>query len=230
MFHAADCESGYGDFRDMPELDRLQLHRDLTQLLANSALMGYGQAIDLAGCYRVIPSVLKDFPDMPYYDCFLRAIKYLSDLAGAYVPRDRTQFTFDQHRTTQYNAGLLYDWLSQYRDNIVETIAFGTRKEPGIQAADLWAREVMKRCDSHLFDLRSTPRTQWSTLMGTKRFKFKFMRVPDLLSELKAAEQYTVSQSDYETWRVKHKLLDNLSNRFRWFAMQDNARNDDEQS
>ena len=31
IFHAADCESGYGDFRGMPETDRHRLHRDLTK-------------------------------------------------------------------------------------------------------------------------------------------------------------------------------------------------------
>jgi hypothetical protein len=54
-------------------------------------------------------------------------------------------------KDTQYNARLLYDWLSHYRGDVVEKMNFGTRKEPGIQGADIWARELMKRCDSHLF-------------------------------------------------------------------------------
>ena len=32
--------------------------------------------------------------------------------------------------------------------------------------------------------------------------------------------------AEYDKWRHKHRLVDNLSNRFRWFAMQDKARND----
>src|SRR4051812_13551705 len=65
IFHAAECESGYGDFRDMLEDDRHRLHRDLTRMVAESGLIGYGHAIDLAGCRAVAPNVVKDFPDMP---------------------------------------------------------------------------------------------------------------------------------------------------------------------
>src|SRR5689334_4338359 len=50
VFHAADCDSGYRDFRGMPENDRHRLHRDLTRLTAASGLIGYGHVIDLAGC------------------------------------------------------------------------------------------------------------------------------------------------------------------------------------
>src|SRR5580693_7661739 len=72
IFHAADCESGHGNFEGMPESERLKLHLDLTQILAGSKLMGYGRAVDLAGCREVAPHVMKQFPDMPYYDCFVK--------------------------------------------------------------------------------------------------------------------------------------------------------------
>lgn len=36
VFHAADCDSGYGDFRGMPEDDRHRLHRELTGIVAAS--------------------------------------------------------------------------------------------------------------------------------------------------------------------------------------------------
>ena len=35
IFHAADCESGHEDFKRMPEPERLKLHLDLTQILAD---------------------------------------------------------------------------------------------------------------------------------------------------------------------------------------------------
>jgi hypothetical protein len=230
IFHAADCESGHGDFKEMPEPKRLKLHLDLTQILADSKLMGYGYAVDLAGCCKVVPHAVKQFPDMPYYDCFVKAVGYLSDLAQVFVPRDRVEFTFDQHKETQYNAGLLYDWLSHYKDDVVEKVSFGTRKEPGIQGADLWARELMKRCDSRLFNSRTNPRPQWNTLLGTRRFRFKFVLGDQFQKDMDdAAVEYQASDqlhAEYEEWRRKHRLVDNLSNRFRWFAMQDKARHD----
>jgi hypothetical protein len=234
IFHAADCESGHGDFKGMPEPERLKLHLDLTQILADSKLMGYGHAIDLAGCRKMVPHVMKQFPDMPYYDCFVKTVGYLSDLAHVFVPRDRVDFTFDQHKDTQYNARLLYDWLRHYRDDVVEKVSFGTRKEPGIQGADIWARELMKRCDSHLFDSRGNPRAQWNTLLDTKRFKFKFVLGEQFKKDMDdAAVGYQVSDemhTEYDGWRGKHRLVDNLSNRFRWFAMQDKGRHDDGKS
>ena len=230
IFHAADCESGHGYFEEMPEPKRLKLHLDLTQILADSKLMGYGHAVDLAGCHKVVPHVMKQFPDMPYYDCFVKTVGYLSDLAHVFVPRDGVEFTFDQHKDTQYNAGLLYDWLTHYRDDVIEKVSFGTRKEPGIQGADLWARELMKRCDTHLFNSRANSRPQWNTLLGTRRFKFKFVLGDQFKKDMDdAAVDYQVSDelhAEYDKWRHKHRLVDNLSNRFRWFAMQDKARHD----
>ena len=225
VFHAADCESGHGDFREMLEADRLQLHRDLTKILADSKLMGYGAAIDLAGCRKVNPSVMADFPDMPYYDCFVKTVVYLSNLSAVFIPRDRVEFTFDQHRETQYNAGILYDWITAYKPHTVEKISFATRKEPGVQAADLWARELMKRCDTHLFNERANPRPQWKTIINTKRFKFGFTVGHQFAETMKQMETMPViDHADYEQWRVNNKLVDNLSHRFRYFARWDIGR------
>jgi hypothetical protein len=163
---------------------------------------------------------------MPYYDCFVRVLHNLSDISELFVPSDRVEFTFDQHKETQYNAGLLYDWLSQYMPTVVEKISFGTRKEPGIQAADLWAREVMKRCNSLMFNERSTPRPQWKRLSGTNMFRCQFMRGPEFAHDIEEARSMgTIKHEDYEKWRVSKKLVDNLSNRFRYHAMRDLANN-----
>src|SRR5437588_8897493 len=68
-FHAADCESGYGDFRGFAPHERVRLHMDLTGILADSGLIGWGLGIDVASCKRA-------FPKMPraqiYCSAFLR--------------------------------------------------------------------------------------------------------------------------------------------------------------
>jgi hypothetical protein len=225
VFHAADCESGYGDFRGMPEPERHRLHRDLTRILAESGLIGYGQAIDLAGCRVAAPGAVKDFPDMPYYDCFLKTVVKLADFAAHFVPRDRVEFTFDRHRETQYNAGLLYRWITAYKPDIVESVTFGSRSEPGVQAADLWGRELMKRCDTHLFDDRARPRPQWNILARTKRFQFHFTLGRELAQTIdEAPELVGFNHSDYERWRERKKLVDNLSNRFRYISSIDTGK------
>jgi hypothetical protein len=222
MFHAADCDSGYGDFREMPEKDRHRLHRDLARLVAGSSLIGYGHAIDLAGCRAAVPSVMEDFPDMPYYECFLKTVVKLSDLAAHFLPRDKVEFTFDRHGETQYNAGLLYRWITAHKPDITATVSFGSRGEPGIQAADLWARELMKRCDTHLFNDRARPRPQWTVLAGTKRFQFHFTLGRELAQTLDETPKLAgFNHADYEQWREKQKLADNLSNRFRYASRVD---------
>jgi len=225
VFHAADCDSGYGDFRGVSENERHRLHRDLTRIVAASGLIGYGHAIDLAGCRAVAPSVMQDFPDMPYYDCFLKTVIKLSDFAAHLVPRDRVAFTFDRRHQTQYNAGLLYQWMTAYKPEIAESVSIGSRSEPGIQAADLWARELMKRCDTHLFSDRARARPQWNILAATKRFPFHFTLGRELARTFdEVPELAGFNHAAYEEWRERQKLTDNLSNRFRYVAGLDSTR------
>ena len=224
VFHAADCESGYGDFRGIPEGGRHRLHRGLARMVAESGLIGYGHAIDLAGCRAAAPSVMAEFPDMPYYECFLKTVIKLSDFAAHFVPRDKVEFTFDRHRETQYNAGLLFRWITGYKPDIRETMSFGSRQEAGIQAADLWARELMKRCDTHLFDDRARPRPQWTALASTKRFQFHFTLGRELARTLDETPDLPgFDHTDYDRWRKKQKMADNLSNRFRYVSHLDTA-------
>jgi hypothetical protein len=228
VFHASDCESGRKDFFGMekPEIDSLL--EDLTKILADSKLMGYGYAIDLAAYRSVASSVLKEFPDMPYYHCFLRTVVYITDLASTFIPRDRVEFTFDQHKVTQYNAGLLYEWITQFRDDMVEKISFATRREPGVQAADLWVREVMKRADSHLRREPAYVRPYLKTLLGTNRFKAKLSSAEEMAETY---DQITTDtgelEEEFHSWISANRLIDNLSNRFRFMAMR--SWNHDEQ-
>jgi hypothetical protein len=62
IFHAADCESGYGDFRDMPETDRHRLHRDLTRMVAESGLIGYGLSLTWRAAGPLCQTCSKSFP------------------------------------------------------------------------------------------------------------------------------------------------------------------------
>ena len=219
VFHAADCESGYGAFRGIAEEERHRLHRELTTLLADSGLIGYGHAIDLTGCRAAAPSVLEAFPDMVYYDCFLKTVLKLADFAVHFIPRDKVRFVFDRHRETQYNAALLYDWITGYKSEAVESLDFTDRREPGIQAADLWAREFMKRCDTHLHDDRARPRPQWNTLARTKRFQFHLTLGRELAQTLDETPDLPgFNHEEYERWREALKLTDNLSNRFRYVS------------
>lgn len=221
VFHAADCEAGRGDFKGMDRESRQKLFNDLTQILVDSRLMGYGRSIHIHGCREVAPKAIFDFPDMPYYDCFLKTVVYLADLAGKFIPRDRVEFTFDQHKVTQYNTGLLYEWITQYHNDMVEKISFSTRRESGVQAADLWTREAMKRADSHVRKEPPNTRPQLQALLDTKRFRAKLTVGWEMAEDFAKQDINEADRAaeEYEAWRTANKLVDNLSNRFRFAAM-----------
>ena len=186
IFHAADCEAGYGVWQGIAEHIRHRLHRDLTRLLANSGLVGWGVGIDLAGCLRAFPEARHD---QPYYSCFFRTVFYLSSKAALFIPRDTVEFIFDSHPVTNFNSGVLYRYMVeqgnwQTQPVMKKKISFASRQDIGIQIADLWAREVMKRLDEYLRDSRSIPRLQWSTLRDSKRFGADF-QVEEYFQDLK---------------------------------------------
>ena len=78
----------------------------------------------------------------------------------------------------------------------------------------------MKRCDTHLFDDRARARPQWNTLMCTKRFQFHFTLGRELSQTLDETPFLAgLNHADYERWRSENKLVDNLSNRFRYASL-----------
>src|SRR4051794_4130150 len=54
-FHAKDCDSDRGDFANTTHESNKALYRDLTVLLAESGLGGWGIAIDLIARREVFP-------------------------------------------------------------------------------------------------------------------------------------------------------------------------------
>ena len=106
-------------------------------------------------------------------------------------------------------------------------LSFACRDEVGVQAADLWARELMKRCDSLLFNDRSNPRPQWKLLSDSRRIKADFMRGSDFARDMEEqSDKMAVNPDDYDKWRAENRLVDNLSNRFRYHAINDRLNNE----
>jgi hypothetical protein len=226
IFHAAECESGYGDFRGLSEETRHRLHRDLTRVLAESGLIGWGAAIDLKAATANFPEML---PHQPRFSCFVRVIQHFASVGSQCIPRDSLEFTFDQHPETQYNSGLLYNYMAtEWTDEpafLAEKISFASRKYVGIQAADLWAREMMKRFDSFIRDDRSTPRLQWQMLRETNRFYGEFI-CSGYFEDFKArydsiSAEVGMNQNEYQEWLVRKRRQDNQTNRIEYMMMVD---------
>jgi hypothetical protein len=217
VFHAADCESGHGQFKDMLREDRLALHRKLARVLSDSGLIGYAWALDIASSQKEFPNVAAG---QHYYSCFIRTITSLQRAARFFVPQDQLEFTFDQHPDTDYNAGLLYQYVNSQGvyPLVSEKISFATRKEIGIQAADLWAREAMKRFDGQLFSANVQPRPQWITLRESKRFDAELLDCSHFenlkLRMSKMQQELGMKPEEYRAWLKQTGRQDSQSNRF----------------
>jgi hypothetical protein len=233
IFHASDCESDHGDFAVTIEnrhADNLKLYADLVQILAHSGVRGYAVAIDIGAWNEAFPGAPKDWG---YYKCLQEVIKHF---ANTVEYRDGTglEFTFDRRQESEYNAGLLYQYmvtLPEWKEHNISMnarINFDSRKDVRIQAADIIAREAMK----HLDNLGKRPMRrslEALTRLPGVPFVFDFftreycLHTKSIWPELeKATGMYP---EKYLAWLKENKLAsDNLSNRFRyvnWLNLKD---------
>jgi len=233
IFHASDCESDHGDFAVTIEnchADNLKLYADLVQILAHSGVRGYAVAIDIGAWYEVFPGAPKDWG---YYKCLQEVIKHF---ANTVEYRDSTglEFTFDRRQESEYNAGLLYQYmvtLPEWKEHNIfmnARINFDSRKDVRIQAADIIAREAMK----HLDNLGKRPmRRSLQALAELPGVPFVFdfftrdycLHTKSIWPELEKATGMDLEK--YLAWLEENKLAsDNMSNRFRyvnWLNMND---------
>lgn len=178
-FHATDCETYHPDkaFHDA----RLDLYRDLTQILATSNLVGFAVALNLAS-YREIFKVGP--PDWAYF-------KALADVIGAAASKAkhfnglgndesaRLEFTFDSRLESHGTAGTMYTALASQPEwaesGIFDTqIHFdgGSGKSPRLEMGDLLAREAMKELDRKITNARPKKRGARIALEETNKFHF----------------------------------------------------------
>jgi hypothetical protein len=222
VFHSADCESGYGDFRGISPEVRNKLHSDLASILADSGLIGWGIAIDLEGCRIAFPESL---PDHIPCSCFFRTMIFHVDKALANYPSQSLRIAFDRNKKSEHNARLLFEYLADEsgpgnRQWLPSGPEFVTREEVGVQAADLWVRELMKFLDGTLFSPNYKPREQWTRLVSTKRFGADLQfgeYFQSMKNQMATLEATTGMTNDlYLAWLRKKKRQDNQSNRIEY--------------
>lgn len=219
-FHAKDCESDRGDFRQFPHDQNQERYRALTTMLAASGLGGFGIAIDLAAQRRVNPHALETFA---YYKCLLEVVQKMRNCAA--YNNETVKFTFDTRHESEYNTGLLYGMAKDAKDwkpFIDAEIDFAcSRTNPRIQVADLFTRETMKALDNHIGPVKRPMRKSWQCLKETNRFHMEAFGEEwfrDLMAHMSDLERKTnMSMSDYAQWlETKGKDADGISNRFEY--------------
>jgi len=221
-FHATDCETDRGDFAGTDHSENLKLYAELTKILASSHLIGFGSGMDLAGYHEFFP----DRPaDIPCYRCFRDVVLQCGKWTKWAIPRDEAQFYFDQRVESNYNAAVLYAHLATLSDwdcapFLRKTLTIASRTDVGIQAADLYAREVMKHLDNTVGPVMRPTRRSMETLIATKRFGCD-LHLRDFFEDFRKkfdsiAESAGMSEDLYREWLTKTSKADSISSRHRY--------------
>jgi len=210
-FHAAEW--------DNPE--RGDQYKALTLALAESMLVGWGDAMDVREYARLFPDAVQQ---LPYYFCFGAVIEHFAKYTPLCIPRGIVNFTFDQNLQVQRHASAIYhDMLDNPawtdRQYVADEITYSTRKNPKIQIADLWTREIMK----HVYNLHGPQqrpmRRSLAALRKTNRFGFDIHET-DFFESMKKkfSETYREGRAigEYEAWRDKLGIQDNTESRLRY--------------
>jgi hypothetical protein len=221
-FHANDCESNQGvyapkpgEYLDNKNRENKALYRDLTVVLAESGLCGFGSAIDLRAQSRFIP----DFPrHQTYYKVVLDVIEFMKNMARD--KSDVAEITFDSRTESEFNAALVYANMREenpeWRDHLASKISFESSiSNPRVQVGDLFAREAMKALDNEIGPVKRAIRKSWKALRDTERFVvFSYSEAwfQDLLADLPNLIQSSgFTRSDYEVWIQERNRQDNLT-------------------
>jgi hypothetical protein len=226
-FHGNDCDSDHGDYASRPHWENKELYRDLTILLANSGLGGYGQAIDLAAKNSIFP----ESEDLAYYTAFQRVIFAMKNVAQNMG--DVAELTFDMRLESEHNAGFLYGSLRENEPDhapyLASKISFEFAKNnPRIQVADLLAREAMKALDNQVGPVKRPIRKSWQALQETDRFvvdAFSTDWFQDMKRKLPEMEnKLGMDRNSYLQWLRERQRQHSISNMFAyadWTARRD---------
>lgn len=206
--------------RDTPE--HQEQYISLIHVLADSKLLGFGAAMSVDGLAEIFPQAVEQYP---YYYCFGRIILHFAKIARLCIPPAQVKFMFHQNLTVQKSAADLYHDLTTYpewegRTFVADEISYGTSKDPRIQAADLWAREVMKHADNTLGPVKRRMRQSLSVLRSTHRFGFDVYERSFFESMKENWNQWHrgTTAEQFSTWRKKHKLRDSGAARIRFLV------------
>jgi hypothetical protein len=224
IFHATDCESGYGDYKGISREQRLMEYKELTKIIAQSNMMGIGYAIDVAAYRKYIPDALED---APYFHCFVRVILDFVKLTRWIIPQQTVKFIFDINPKTRFNSAFLYNNLlairqgyEQYTVYMEDEIGFATNRTVGIQVADLFTRETMKHFDNIFGPTKRPIRKSMDKLIKTGRFKCEyyhsdyFQNFRKKFAEIE--KESGISRDKYKEWLFNNNCLDNAENRTRY--------------
>jgi hypothetical protein len=219
IFHASDCETDHGDFAQASHAENLKLYADLTKIICESRLLGFASAMDLQGYREFFPDALDD---IPYYRCFRDVIVKSGEWAKMAIPQEVARVIFDQRMKSNYNAGVLYEYMVRTAKweasaHLEKTISFESRSIAGIQAADLLAREMMKHLDNIVGPVKRPERRSMEALRKTQRIGGD-LHLRDFFQDFRrqfddVSARVGMSAHKYREWLRARGLSDSISSR-----------------
>ncbi len=220
VFHATDCDSNQGDFRGFSNDENKKLYRDLTVLLADSKLLGFGAAVSLPDYYEAVGN---DIAQQPYFFCFSEVIAYFAKMAYVSIPQGKVKFTFEHNLDVEYDAGSMYSYAMSlkewpYQNYLDSDVSFGFKDNPRIQMADLLSRETMKHWDNQFGPIRRPHRQSFSALYRTGRFQFNFFGggyFQDLIERSNSINAPRLREP-YDRWLAANAKSDTVTHRIQY--------------
>jgi hypothetical protein len=226
-FHATDCDSDNGIYKERDHQQNKKLYRDCITLLTDSGAFGFAYAIDLAGREEFFPDTDKQ---LHYHWCYERVIRRIATFLGS-RGISKVEFSFDNRLDIVSNAKTVYSLITSdeefsYRQVLGERVEFlSSAKFPRIQLGDLYAREVMKHLDNMVGPRKREERKSFTALRNSGRFDVEFfMREAwqDKRRKFNDIQKHAgFTFDDYEKWLSRKCRTDNVSNRFEFLAWLD---------
>jgi len=166
-FHASDCEHVRGEFERFrarrgslseAEKQRAELVRsDLIKIITSEEMSIVGVAMVMADFKKIVTtnrSALELFSDDPYHLTYSLAFTVVANAIKEFRPAHVVAFVCDQNETHSAQALASYkDFCAKNADldpHLGSLNYLDDRKSPALQAADLVAYEVMRKCRSWL--------------------------------------------------------------------------------
>jgi hypothetical protein len=217
-FHATDCESDQGNYKNNSHEENKTLYRDLAGILAASMVGGIGIGIDVIAQKKIFPNALP----LAYHRAFVECLERVANVGENYG--HVVKVTYDISKENEYNAAQLYAWMREGDERLCcwlhpELSFLSWRDSARVQTADLLAFEAWKAVDHSVGPIKRK-RKSWELLRGTDRFEtygYSEQWFIDLKNHLDSGElekRVGFNESDYKQWLAKQHRHDNLSNLF----------------
>jgi len=222
-FHATDCDSDQGNFKGRDHEENKRLYADNVRQFVNSPLMGAGVAISIPDYWRLFPFAPAD-KWWPYYMCFAGAIGAICEIARLSIPPEDIKVTFDNDPAKEVDSTRVFEFIAKQPGDVSCCLQHGIefrdhRDRPGLQVADLLARESMKALDNQIGPKQRWPRQSLIELRRSNRFATVLYDHPKLEQYRIAADKLhadPVNGPAFMAWLKSNGISDSVHARLRF--------------